>query len=185
MGREALHLTAQNTSSVSGAWRVGPTREVHAGPPGNQVWVGTEIWALDAMLAVNQSHQAERVSAGFTAPPPGRAGAGHVTKARVPPAHTDAESRHPGPRPNWQRTGQVLWHRESGRLRAAHPVLQQSPVQDNLGQRWGVLGRSLLLLLPQLTHLWNGMGTDVFLRLLGGLNKLIQQKYSACHKHVP
>lgn len=105
----------------------------------------------------SQSHQAERLSAGPTAPPTTPAGAGRVTKARVPPEHADAASPHSGPRPNWQRTGQVLWHRESGRggSPTAYPALQQSPVQDNLRQRWGVLGKSLLLL-PQLPHLWNG-----------------------------
>lgn len=119
---------------------MGTNREVHAGPPGIEAGAGTEICTLEAMLAVEQSHQTERVSSGHTAPPPGRTGAGHVTRARVPQAHADAASPHSGPCTHWLRRrerGLSSGTRSRGR-RAAHSTLRTATV-PNTRQLWAAL----------------------------------------------
>lgn len=162
---------------------------MHAGPQGIEARAGTEICTLEAMLAVEQSHQTERVSSGHTVPPPGRTGAGHVTRARVPRAHADAASPHSEPCAHWlQRRERGL---SSGTKSTGSPrcLLQlRTATVPNARQLWATLGSLRQVTSPPGSVVssveWEGnRGLPKAFGRIERVNRI--KKYSACHKHAP
>lgn len=125
-------------------------------------------------------------------PAPGRTGAGHVTKARVPRARADAASPHSGPLHPLAaspRTGPVLWHQEYGVAALPTPALRTATV-SNARQPWAALGSPRQVPLPPASVVssveWEG-NRCLPKAFWKDWNELIpkKRKYSACHKHAP